>query len=222
MKLSLPHLFVCLLPSAIKIPIYRKVFGWEIDKSAHIGLSYIHGKKVKIGANVHIGHFNLIKNLENFEMGEESSIGSRNRLGAMNFGANKHYHNETDRRQEFIIGRASAVTARHYFDCNNTIRIGDFTIIAGFGTAFFTHSVNIEENIQETKPITIGSHCMVGMGSIITKGAVLPNCSVLAANSTLHKSFDDEHMLYSGVPAKPVKALDKDSKYFHRTEAFVR
>ena len=62
---------------------------------------------------------------------------------------------------------------------------------------------------------------MVGAHSVLTRGAVLPDCSVLAANSTLHKAFEQTHMLYSGVPAKPVKELDPEGLFFKRKVGFV-
>ncbi len=222
MNISIPHLLICILPSAVKIRLYNKLFGWEIDRSVRLGVSYLHAEKVKISAGAKIGHLNMVKNLQYFEMGENASVGTLNKFGAIKIGSNKHFHNEPDRRQEMIIGKGTAIVSNNYLDCNNTIKIGEFTTIAGFGSAFFTHSINIQNNIQETKPITIGNHCMIGMASVITKGATLPNFSILTANSTLHKSFEDEYMLYSGVPAKAVKKLDKESKYFHRTEAFVK
>jgi hypothetical protein len=44
---------------------------------------------------------------------------------------------------------------------------------------------------------------------------------VLAAGSSLSHAFGDPFTLYSGVPAKPVKPLDRDAEYFRRTAGFV-
>ncbi len=217
----LKHLFVVFLPNPIKIFIYNKYFDWDVHKTARIGFSFICADKVKIGAHTRIGHFNMIKNLEIFEIGEHSFIGNFNCANALPVGSKIHFQGEKDRVQALIIGDHSSVVKKHYFDCNNKIEIGRHTTIAGHGCSFFTHSINVEENRQETKKITIGHYCMVGACSVVTRGAILPDCSILAANSTLHKPYDKTHSLYSGVPAKAVKDLSPDSKFFHRENGFV-
>lgn len=212
---------VVFLPNALKIFIYNKFFGWEIDRTAKIGLSFIHAKKVKMGAYSKIRHLNIIRNLELLEMAENATIGNLNSVSALPLGSKKHFSHEKNRSQSLIIGKYGAIVKGHFFDCNNTITIGSYTIIAGFGSAFFTHSINVENNRQETAPIHLGNYCMVGAKSVITRGAILPDCSILAANSTLHKAFDKTHTLYSGVPAVATKKLNPDSKYFKREVGFV-
>jgi acetyltransferase-like isoleucine patch superfamily enzyme len=217
--------FLCplmmLMPNRVKIFLYNKLFGWEIDKTAKIGLSYLHVEKAKMGANTRIGHLNIIKNLERFEMGECSTLGNMNVVSALPLGSEIHFKHEEGRVQALIMGKHTDIVKNIFLDCNNKITIGDYTIIAGAGTSFFTHSINIERNRQESGPITLGSHSMVGADSVLTRGAVLPDCSVLAANSTLHKAFDQTHMLYSGVPAKPVKELNPEGLFFKRKVGFV-
>jgi hypothetical protein len=56
---------------------------------------------------------------------------------------------------------------------------------------------------------------------VVLRGAELPDCSVLAAGSTLARAFQEPFTLYSGVPAQPVKALDRDAEYFRRTRGYV-
>jgi acetyltransferase-like isoleucine patch superfamily enzyme len=61
----------------------------------------------------------------------------------------------------------------------------------------------------------------VGTGCVVLKGARLPDCSVLAAGSSLARPFEETFTLYSGVPAAPVKALDRGCAYFSRATGFV-
>ena len=44
---------------------------------------------------------------------------------------------------------------------------------------------------------------------------------VLGAKSLLNKNFTDTYQLYGGVPARPIKSLSRDCKYFQRTEGLV-
>ena len=209
------------MPTIIKRFFYTVFFKWEIHKTAEIGISFIRAKHVKMGPYSSIKNFNVIRNLELLEVGEGSMIGKFNNINAIPLGSTRHFVEEANRKQAFIMGKHTDIVKGHFFDCNDTITIGDFTIIAGFGTAFFTHSINVETNRQETRKINIGSYCMIGAKSVVTRGGVLPDYSILAANSTLHKPFDESYMIYSGVPAKPMKKLEEDAKYFSRTKAFV-
>jgi acetyltransferase-like isoleucine patch superfamily enzyme len=56
---------------------------------------------------------------------------------------------------------------------------------------------------------------------VILAGAILPNHSVLGAGSVLTRAMEDEHTLYAGVPARPVKALAEDLDYFQRETGLV-
>lgn len=215
------YVFLALLPSPLKVYIYNKFLGCDIHKTAKIGLSYVSARQIKMGAGSKIKHLNIIKNLELLELGEYASIGNMNSFTAIPCSSKRHFENEHDRYPAFILGDYSAVVKKHLFDCNNTICIGKYSLIAGVGSVFFTHGVNIAENRQETSMIQIGDYCMVSACSVITKGAVLPDCSVLGANSTLYNAFSETHGLYSGVPAKMVKKFDVDFKYFHRDVGYV-
>ena len=218
---KLLHLALIFLPMPLKRIAYRRLFGYEIAPSARIGLSLVMCGQVGMAEGARIGNFTVIKQLDRLEMAEGSNIGAFNFITAIPSRSRVHFVHEPARSPALIIGRHSSLTGRHYVDCCNTVTIGAFTIIAGMRTAFFSHSVNMELNRQETAPITIGSYCMVGAGSTILKGAVLPDYSALGAGSTLQKAYAERYTLYSGVPAIPTKALSPDCTYFRRTEGFI-
>jgi hypothetical protein len=44
---------------------------------------------------------------------------------------------------------------------------------------------------------------------------------VLGAKSLLNKAYSEPLHLYAGVPARPIKPLPADWKYFQRTDQFV-
>lgn len=212
---------LAILPNRLKIVIYNRLLKCDIHHTARLGLSYVKVKKIKMGPRTTIKSFCFIKNLELIEMGEKASIGRFNKITAMALTDKRNFQNESDRYPALIMGKNAAIVSNHYLDCNNKITIGDYTIVAGSGTAFFTHSINIEKNIQETSPIEIGHYCLISSRCVIVKGAKLPNYSVLGANSTLHKPYTEPYTLYSGVPAVPIKKYDPRSAYFARTVGFV-
>jgi acetyltransferase-like isoleucine patch superfamily enzyme len=66
--------------------------------------------------------------------------------------------------------------------CTNVITIGKFVTVAGYSSQLLTHSINIELNIQDSHPISIGDYRFVGTASTIL-GAILPAYSVLGSKS---------------------------------------
>ena len=217
----LTFILVAFLPSRIKIAFYNHIMGGEIHPTAKIGVSFIDVKKIKMGAHARIGHFNVIRGLELLELGEHSVILKQNTITALPLGKTTQFSTEQDRLPALVLGAHSAIVSKHFLDCNNSIVIGHHTTIAGLGTAFFTHAINIEKNRQESAPIRIGDYCMVGAMCCILKSSQMPDYSVLAANSTWRGGFDIPYALYSGVPAIHVKNLNPESLYFHRTVGYV-
>jgi len=213
---------IVVLPWPLKRFILVRIFKYEIHPSAKIGLSWIYPKKLIMCANSQIGHFNVAVHLDLVSIGKQSTIARGNWItGFPSNTDSRHFMHQKDRESNLIIGEHSAITKKHHIDCTNLIEIGNFVTIAGYSSQLLTHSVNIELNIQDSKPISIGDYCFVGTSSTILGGANLPSFSVLGANSLLNKSFSIQYRLYGGNPAAEIKELAKDSKYFNREVGFV-
>jgi acetyltransferase-like isoleucine patch superfamily enzyme len=211
-----------LLPWSIKRIFLVRFFKYEIHPTARIGLSWVYPKKLIMDPDSSIGHFNVAVHLDLISIGGNSSIARGNWITGFPTKTNsKHFLHQTNRESSLLIGQHSAITKNHHIDCTNTIQIGNFATVAGYASQLLTHSINIELNIQDSSPITIGDYCFVGTASTILGGASLPSYSVLGANSLLNKSFLTPYRLYGGNPAKEIKELSKDSKYFTREIGFV-
>lgn len=211
-----------LLPWPLKRLILVRFFKYEIQPSARIGLSWIYPKKLIMDLDSNIGNFNVAIHLDLISVGKHSSIARGNWITGFPSKTNsKHFSHQYDRESNLIIGEHSAITKNHHIDCTNLIKIGNFATVAGYSSQFLTHSINIELNIQDSYPITIGDYCFVGTSSIILGGANLPSYCVLGANSLLNKSFSIPYRLYGGNPAKEIKELSKDFQYFNREVGFV-
>jgi acetyltransferase-like isoleucine patch superfamily enzyme len=215
-------ILVVLLPWPLKRFFLVKFFKYEIHSSAKIGLSWIYPKKLIMEANSNIGSLNVAVHLDLISIGKHSSIARGNWItGFTSHVDSKHFSHQKGRESNLIIGQHSAITKNHHIDCTNVIQIGNFVTVAGYASQFLTHSINIELNIQDSKPIAIGDFCFIGTASIILGGAKLPNYCVLGANSLLNKSFTIPYRLYGGNPAKEIKELAQDFKYFNRDVGFV-
>lgn len=211
-----------LLPWPLKRFMLVQFFKYEIHPSARIGFSWIYPKKMIMDSDSNIGHFNVGVHLDLITIGKYSSIARSNWITGFPTNTNsKHFLHQVNRKSNLIIGQHSAITKNHHIDCTNVVQIGNFVTIAGYASQLLTHSINIELNIQDSNPITIGNYCFVGTASTILGGAALPDYCVLGANSLLNKAFTNPYRLYGGNPAKEIKELSKDYKYFNREEGFV-
>jgi acetyltransferase-like isoleucine patch superfamily enzyme len=213
------HLFV--FPWQLRRLILTTVFGFQIHSTARIGFSIVLPEKLEMGPGSRIGNFTLCKGLSLLQMGEKSSIGNLNQITGFPAGDTSYFSADRDRRPELILGCHAAVTERHIIDCTNSVRIGKFATFAGYRSHLLTHSLDLHECRQKSKPVVIGDYCFVGTCSVVLFGSVLPDYSVLGAGSLLNKEYSETYFLYAGSPAKPVKPLPQDTGYFCRKTGAV-
>jgi len=209
-----------ILPWVLRRWLLRVFCGYSFAEGARIGCSLIGCSSLRMGPSSRIGHFNVVKGAR-VDLGELATIGDFNWISGLSPGNRKHFTEETGRDPAFIMGRHAALTSRHYIDCSNRVDIGEFATVAGARSQILTHAIDFKRNRQVSAPVRVGRYCFVGTACIVLKGSELPDCSVLAAGSSLSRAYTDTFTLYSGVPAKPVKPLDRDAEYFRRTRGFV-
>jgi acetyltransferase-like isoleucine patch superfamily enzyme len=175
-----------------------------------------------MGDGAKIGHFNVCKGLDRLSIGEQSIISTMNWITGVPVSTTEFYQHQKNRNPSLYLGKHSAITNRHYIDCTDEIRIGNFTTIAGIGSQFLTHSINLKESIQDCDSISIGNYCFVGTNSVLLPGSSLGNNCILSASSLLNKKYNKNFFMYGGVPARPICELAHDMKYFSRTIGFVK
>ena len=213
---------IVLLPWRLKRYCLQKLFRYNIDKTAHIGLSWIYPTHLLMHAGSTISSFSVAVNLDLIILSPYSRIGRSNWITGFPTGTNSpHFSHQFDRKAELHLGHHSSISKRHHIDCTNVVSIGSYSTIAGYRTQILTHSIDIYSNRQHSEPITIGSFSFVGTNCVLLGGCVLPSFSVLGALSLLNKDHSDEYTLYAGQPARKIKSLDKSSGYFKRQIGFV-
>jgi len=212
---------VLFLPWPLKRRVLSMLFGYRLHKTSRIGFSWVYPESLVMEEHSRIGHFTVCKGLSLATLGRHASIGTLNWISAYPKSADLHYGAEIDRRNDLLMGEHSAITNRHLIDCTNLVSIGKFSTVAGYRSQILTHSINLSQNLQSSASVTIGNYCFIGTGSVFLPGSCLPSHSVLGAGSLLNKVFIGEYYLYAGIPAKPVKDLPKDAKYFSRSQGFV-
>ena len=218
---ALAFLLGMILPGRLRRGLYRALLGYEIDRTAVLGPCFLRVQKLTLGPGAKIGAFTFIRNVREVCIGEESRIGTFNWIYGMIGPSDRHFLDEPDRAPDFIMEEQSSLTSRHIVDCTNRVRIGAFSTVAGFYSQILTHGIDPVENRQTSKPVEIGRYCLLGTGSVVLKGAVVPDGTVLGAGSVFRGAPTETHALYSGVPAEFIRKMPEDAAYFHRTQGTV-
>ncbi len=222
MKIIL-QILIIFFPWKIRRFLLCKIFKFKIAKSAKIGKSVILADELIMEDFSKIGSLTICKNIDKLYLKNNTSLGSLNFITGFNTKKTNEYSHRKTRKCELILGRHSAITSRHFIDCNGGVYIGNFTTFAGIRSTLLTHSIDVYKNRQDVHPVVIGDYCFIGTGCIILGGAALPDYSVLGAGALLSKNFKEPNCLFGGVPAKFIKKIDKEEAlYFKREVGFVK
>lgn len=203
------------LPWGLRRPLLGLLLGFRLHPKSHIGFALVLAERVVLEEGARIGHFTLVSPIGLIHLHAHATIGRGNKIMG---GQQTHlYPNERSRVSALIMEEHSSLTREHYIDCTNTVTIGRFTVVAGWGSQFLTHSPDLSTSTQISAPLRIGAYCFLGTRIIILKDAVLPDYCVLSAGSVLRDAQSETHWLFSGVPAKAIMRLDANAQFFHRT-----
>lgn len=198
------------------------LFGYELDATSYIGLSWVYPRKLRLGPHAWIGHGTVCRALDDLELDEHSAVGTLNWVtGRSTYSPTPFFTGESDRRSSFRLGAHSRLTARHYVDCTNAVEIGSFTVVSGVRSQIMTHQLDVRLGRQVSSGITIGDYCYIGTGCTLLPGAVVPSRSVVAAGSLVRGGLQHEGRVYAGVPARIVSELPLDAPYFTRERGVV-
>jgi acetyltransferase-like isoleucine patch superfamily enzyme len=210
-----------LLPWSLRRSFLESQFGYTIHPTSRMGFCWIFPRRLVMDENSRIGHLTVCKNIDLLHLGAHAIIGQLNWITGFPSGASRHFADQPGRRPELIVGAHAGISSRHLIDCTERVRIGAFATVGGFRSQLITHSIDLISSRQAAEPIEIGEYCFVGTNCVMLGGSSLPHHSVLGAKSLLNKRWDTPYQLYGGVPAKPIKELPSEMKYFHRIEGFV-
>ncbi len=213
---------IALLPSFLKRPAYRHLFGYKIGRRVKIGFSVIDAHECAIDDDVTIGHLNIVIGTKKLSIGDHTRIGHLNiirggdevrigrycdimRLNEINSIPDPIVVNEID--PVFLLGDGSVITAQHKIDFSDRVEIGKRVILGGRNSSLWTH------NRQMTKQIKIGDNAYLGSEIRIAPGGRVPAHSIVGIGSVITKAIDGEFKLIAGVPAKVTGDLDDNGRY---------
>jgi acetyltransferase-like isoleucine patch superfamily enzyme len=211
-------LLVALLPQPLKRAALRRLFGWQVDRSARIGLSLFDNvRHVRLGPGAYIGHFNVFRDLARLELGSKATIGQWNWITAAEVLVRQQHDEE---RGYLRLGDHSAITSRHYVDCTGGVVVGAYSTVAGVRSTILTHQIDVAGSRQSTSLVRIGDHCFIGSDVRITPGSHVPDRCAIAMGAVVAGELPEEGVLYGGIPARPLKDVGEGA-YFTRQTGHV-
>lgn len=89
-----------------------------------------------------------------------------------------------------MLGERSSVALRHYFDVCDLFEVGKDSIIAGQGSAFFTHSKGLDP-VDYVEPIRIGDWCYVGSNICCVPGVTVGHHTFVGMGAVLVGDYSD-------------------------------
>lgn len=214
---------LALLPSWMKIPIYRWFFGYRIGRGVRIGLSPFVGVcRCTIGDHVRIGSCNAFVGVGELEIGDRTRIGFFNlvrggrkvslgpyvtvlRQNVFNAIVDGDFLEPVESTLE--LGAGVSVASGHWLDFSDRIVIGAHSIIGGRNSSFWTH------NRQRSRPIVIGHHCYLGSEIRVAPGVEVPALCIVALGSVVVGQMQPERSLIGGNPAVVLRPLAERDLY---------
>lgn len=205
----------CVLPMPLKRLMWTRIFGWDIDPSATVGLSLFLGvEHVRLGRGVRIGSFNVVRNLRVFNVGEAGQLGQWNWVTA-----SAAFSDDTPGAGSLELGPHSSIVSRHYVDCSGGVVIGEFTTIAGVRSVILSHEISVADARQTLRPVRIGDYCLLSTNVCVVPGASIASSCQVAAGAVVVGDLGRPHSLYGGVPARLFREVE--GAYFDRDTGFI-
>lgn len=215
------HIALAAAPSFVKMPIYRRVFGFHIAKDVRVGFSVLDVDELAIESGAQIGHGNVLTGTKRVTLGRGAAIGYLNilrggdeivlddyawvmRLNVLNSIPDNDCETPTDPR--LYLKKGACVVSGHRLDFTDRIELGTNVIVAGRGSSLWTH------NRQDTKGIRVGDFCYLGSEVRLGPGAELGDFSILAMGAVLVKPVGATRIVAGGVPAKAIREIDSDDE----------
>lgn len=212
---------VCLAAPPILKPWLLRCLGHPISSGARIGVSLVLADRLAMAKGSSIGHLNLIV-ARRIAMREDAYIRSLNiirrgmslrfaRMAAIGNRNNlvRGWTPQPVRPAILTLGELSKLTSEHYIEMCESIRIGNFTTLAGVRSQIWTHGY-IHDEIGPgrsliTGPVIIGDNVFIGSGCILNCGIRIASAVSIGSGSSVAKSLDKPGVYVS----QPLRYVDR-------------
>jgi acetyltransferase-like isoleucine patch superfamily enzyme len=163
--------------------------------------------RARSGSNAYIRRPRLIEGPENIEFGDQVSIASNAWIATYSRYHQHRYSPSLKIGARTQIGRYSCIT------CINNVRIGEdclfseYVYISDHTHGFMPHIEPLARQALHSKgPVIIGDSCFIGYRAVVLPGVTLGSNCVVGANSVVTRSFPAYSMV-AGAPAVLIKTF---------------
>lgn len=130
-------------------------------------------------------------------------------------GSNTYWHKHktcyVGMPKRLFIGKNSSVLREYNFlQCSGGVYIGKYVEFATRVSLLSANHDLYDQRKSIKEPIVIGDYCWLGMNSSILAGVKLGPRTIVANGAVVTKSYPEGMCVLAGVPAKPIKFLDKE------------
>lgn len=173
------------LPTRVARPLVNRM-GYDIAKDARIGFTLIDVDRLEMGPGASIGHLNVIRGGYALRMAENAAIGHINLVS-------RTFAEGTGGDVELRLGTWAKITGIHRIDVSSSIRIGNYSTVAGHFSQLWTHGyVHEMDGIGRYRvdgTIEIEDNVYVGSAAIIQAGVRLGKGVIIGAGTPVVKSL---------------------------------
>jgi acetyltransferase-like isoleucine patch superfamily enzyme len=211
---------VCLTAPPVLKPWLLSRLGHPISSGARIGLSFVFVDRLAMAKGSSIGHLNfivarriamrenayirslnIIRRGMSLRFARKAAIGNRNKVV-------RGWTPQPVRPAILTLGELSKLTSDHYIEMSESIRIGNFTTLAGVRSQIWTHGYVHDETGPGRSLITgrviIGDNVYIGSGCILNCGIRIANSVSIGSGSSVAKSLDKPGVYVS----QPLRYVD--------------
>lgn len=181
-----------------------------LSPGARVGhLNFVKIRRVRLREHAKLGHMNICRGPMSFRLEQYSMIGNRNTILRAPEGA-------TYGPAQLWLGRLAKITAKHHLDCTLSIRLGDFSTLAGSGSQVWTHGyVHAEEGPKRYRvdgSVIIGRNVYLGSSIVVTGGVKISDGVSVGVGTCVTKHLTKPGFYISGALRMLPKPVDPDSR----------
>lgn len=197
-RTALAYLVSLLPASSLRVLLYRALFGYRITRS-FIGWGTIIAVDSAEIMDCRIGRRNRFIGPMRVTVRPGARIMDRNAFVCGWWAAESQFEAAGYARR-LHVGERCLITSEHHIDVVGAFVLGDGSWIAGARSQFWTHGAGAHE-----RDITIGAQCYVGSGVLFAPGASIGSNCIVGLGSVVTKALDGQNLLIAGHPARILK-----------------
>lgn len=197
LRLAIAVVISALPLNALRCACYRWFLGYAIQNTT-IGFGTIICVREAHVDSCTIGRFNKFLGPMHISIGPRTDIESHNTFDCGKWAADAQHIERYERA--LIIEADARITNHHFFDVAGRFFLGEGSWIAGRGSQFWTHGVNVTD-----RNIFIGRNSYIGSAVRFAPGSGVGDSVIVGIGSVVTKVIDGSNALIAGFPAQVVK-----------------